>query len=107
MGRQRVFKNDAERQRAYRKRLAAKMNGNVAVIPVVKRRRAPSRPKRLAAVIREVQDLHQEYEHWFESFPEPLRESEQADRLAEVIGQLESVIDLLSDISPPKGFGRD
>lgn len=51
--------------------------------------------------------MHQEYERWLESLPESLQEGDQAARLTETIDQLASVLDILSDIDPPKGFGRD
>lgn len=114
MGRRRLYNTDADRQRAHRQRVAARLDEKFAqagsmratTVPA-KARRAPSRPARLAAVVAEVQQLQHEYEQWLESLPESLQESEQADRLTETVGQLESILDLLSDLNPPRGFGRD
>jgi len=55
----------------------------------------------------DVQQLHQEYEQWLESLPESLQDTEQANRLTETVEQLATVLDVLSDLNPPKGFGRD
>lgn len=106
MGRSRIYASAAERQRAYRKRLAAKQAGT-APKPDGRRRRQPSRPARLAAVRSAVVQLFDEYEDWLAAVPESLQDSDQAQRLAETIDQLAAVIDLLSDIDPPRGFGRD
>jgi hypothetical protein len=54
-----------------------------------------------------VVQLFDEYEDWLAAVPESLQGSEQAQRLSETIDQLAAVIDLLSDIEPPRGFGRD
>jgi hypothetical protein len=106
MARKRLFENHAERQRAYRDRLAERLNGqNPAPTPKV--RRSPSRPARVAALIAEVERLKQEYERWLESLPEPLQEGDQADRLRDTVEQLEAIGELLSDLDPPRGFGRD
>jgi hypothetical protein len=39
--------------------------------------------------------------------PESLSESGQANMLAETIDLLSNVVELLSEICPPRGFGRD
>jgi hypothetical protein len=54
-----------------------------------------------------VVQLFDEYEDWLAALPESLQDSDQATRLTETIDQLAAVIDLLSDIDPPRGFGRD
>jgi hypothetical protein len=100
----RVYTSNAERQKAYRLRHAARLK---APPEPRTRRRQTSRPARLAALLTAVEELQQEYETWRDSLPESLRESEQADRLTETIEQLETVGELLSQIQPPKGFGRD
>ncbi|MGI5845533.1 MAG: hypothetical protein ACOX9B_15375 [Candidatus Xenobium sp.] len=106
MGRSRIYASAAERQRAYRRRLAA---GQAAPAPPPESRprRQPSRPARLAAVRSAVVQLFDEYENWLAAVPESLQESGQAQRLAETIDQLAAVVDLLCDIDPPRGFGRD
>lgn len=105
MGRNRVYASSAERQRAYRLRAAA---GREEVHPVPSaRRRAPSRPARLAALCTAAEELRQEYEAWLESLPETLQDSSQGKKLAETVEQLEAVVDLLAAIDPARGFGRD
>lgn len=115
MGRSRIYASAAERQRAYRQRLATKYAGTPpqpagpgpSAGGESRRRRQPSRPARLTAVRSAVVQLFDEYEDWLASVPESLQDSEQAQRLTETIDQLATVIDLLSDIDPPRGFGRD
>jgi hypothetical protein len=48
-----------------------------------------------------------EYQDWLEAMPEQLEESPLADKLRETIDQLNEVVDLLSSLDLPKGFGRD
>lgn len=102
MARNRIHGDNADRQRAYRDRLKSG-----ATQAIAKRRRPPSRPLRLARVTLEVQTLALEYEHWLTALPESLQESELGTRLTEVVEQLTGVAELLADIDPPKGFGRD
>lgn len=107
VGRSRIYPSAAERQRAYRQRLAAANQAGTVPTPESRRRRQPSRPARLAAVRSAVEQLLDEYEDWLAAVPESLQDSEQAERLRETIDQLAAVIDLLSAIDPPRGFGRD
>jgi hypothetical protein len=39
--------------------------------------------------------------------PDSLQDGDQGARLAETIEQLGLVVDTLSEINPPRGFGRD
>jgi hypothetical protein len=108
VSRKRVYATNAQRQQAYRHRLAERLKGHRSASPIPpKLRRPPSRPARLAALMADVQDLLQEYEHWFDSLPESLGDSEMADRLRETVDQMESILDMLSDLRLPRGFGRD
>jgi hypothetical protein len=108
MSRIRVYANAAERQRAYRLRLLSAKESLGSVEPQPRKpQRAVSRPRRLAAVLAEVQRLQQEYEHWLEVLPEPLQDTEIGAHLAETIEQLAGVVDLLAQIQLPRGFGRD
>jgi len=111
MSRIRVYLNAAERTRAYRLRLLAAAQESSALAPVEpqqpKRQRTVSRPKRLATLLVEAQCLQQEYEHWLEVLPESLQDTDLAARLAETIEQLAAVADLIAEIQPPRGFGRD
>lgn len=103
MGRTRIYANSADRQRAYRTRQAAVPSST----STGRRSRPPSRPKRLIAIQDAVQALLEEYEGWRERMPEFVRDTEQGARLDETIDQLTTVADVLADIQPPQGFGRD
>jgi len=104
MGRIKVYENATERQRAHRARAAPKP---VSAPVAVTKKCNLSRPKRLAAIEQEVQSLISEYESWAESLPESLADSSQASMLAETIELLTNVADLLGEVNPPRGFGRD
>lgn len=106
MSRTRLYANDAERQKAYRLRQTAAQRSPKQQAPVRPSRR-PSRPARLAALQVEASKLRDEYEGWLENLPESLAESDQANLLTEAVEQLQSVVDLLSEIQVPRGFGRD
>lgn len=106
MGRHRLYAADAERQQAYRRR-SSSIQPTTAVFTPVQRHRQPSRPARLASLLRAVEDLKGEYEAWLDSLPEPLRDGTLAERLAETIEQLDSVVDSMAEIQLPKGYGRD
>lgn len=105
MGRHRLYASAADRQAAYRIRTAAQ--GETAPQMLKKPRRPPSKPTRLATLQRTTEDLQHEYEAWLESLPENLQDGDMAGRLTETIEQLEAVVGLLSEITPPRGFGRD
>ena len=109
MPRHRMHASAAERQKAYRQRVAAVRAGTPpAAQPVpVKRKRPPSRPVRLAQLLRDIQALAAEYEDWLAALPEPLQDTALADKLSETIEGLNGAADVLSDVDPPKGFGRD
>lgn len=104
MGRISQYATAAERQKAYRQRLAAR-----SPEPLVRRAggRPKSRPARLADLQSAAQQLLEEYQDWLDSIPEPLQDSRQAELLGETVDQLAAVIDILSEIQPPRGFGRD
>lgn len=103
MGRIKVYANATERQRAYRAR-APKLDAP-AITP--RKERLNSRPMRLAAIEQQIQILLEEYEGWAERMPESLRGSDQAEMLADTIEKLTNLNDILSEINPPRGFGRD
>lgn len=105
MGRARVYASDADRQRAYRARLGA---GRPQAAPAAATpRRPPSRPSRLTRLAADIQALALEYERWLAALPDSLSETEQAARLTETVEQLTAAAELLVDVEPPKGFGRD
>lgn len=66
-----------------------------------------SRPARLEDVRQAVCELRQEYDSWLAALPPSLVDGVLAEGLAETVEQLEAVSDLLADLEPPKGFGRD
>lgn len=104
MGRKRLYGTPAERQRAYRTRRAA----DHPQVPLPRKTtRRPSRPRRLAAIEDAVQEVLGEYEEWRENLPESLAGTDQAARLDATIESLTAVVDILGDIDPPLGFGRD
>jgi hypothetical protein len=108
MPRNRQYANDADRQKAYRERLAALGPGRpVPPASPVKRKRHLSRPARLEQLRKDVQTLAAEYEDWLNALPEPLQESAISEKLAETVEQLNEAADLLNAVEPPKGFGRD
>ena len=84
MGRNRLYATDAERQAAYRAR-----NATTAPLRASPGKRPPSRPARLAAIQRTLQELLDEYERWLERLPESLQDTDQAERLKETITLLE------------------
>jgi len=65
-----------------------------------------SRPQRVKSIINELVGLSGEYDHWLNRMPENLLESELASELEETITQLEEVVDILSQLDLPRGFGR-
>lgn len=106
MPRPRVHATAADRQRAYRARLASRLPKPPSP-PKRSARRPPSRPARLAALAQGVDDLLGEYQAWFEALPESMKDGSQADKLRETIESLEEAAELLGAIDPPRGFGRD
>lgn len=102
MPRPRTYATAAERQRAYRARLATQQP------PAPPRlSRPPSRPARIAALEASVRALQAEYEAWLDALPETLAQGDQAGMLQATIEQLEAAADLLAEVEPPRGFGRD
>lgn len=105
MSRPRIHASNAARQRAYRRRTATIREAPQA--PPSPPRRATSRPARLAVLRIEAEALRQEDQGWLDSLPDSLQDGDQGARLAETIEQLGLVVDTLSEINPPRGFGRD
>jgi len=103
---QKQYANAAERQRAHRQRVQARLAGLLPVTPPPKPPRKLTRPKRLALMEGELQALSQEYEAWLNAMPDNLRESELAVQLQETIDQLQEALDAVTSIDPPRGFGR-
>ena len=107
MARERIYSNSAERQKAYRERVALNRANPSAPAVVPRKSRQPSRPKRLAAAERELRTLSTEYQAWLDNLPEFLEGSEQAELLSQAIEQLTDFADSIADITLPRGFGRD
>lgn len=105
MGRKALYPNAAERQRAYRARVAARNAERPDRISSPRKRRM-SRPAKLTAIITVAEELLTEYQHWRDNLPESLAETDQAESLEETIGLLEQAVDLLTQIQPPLGYGR-
>lgn len=102
MARQRLYSSNAERQKAFRDRQKKPPVKKKVPIP-----RPLSRPKRLQALLKEAEALLEGYAAWLENLPENLQGCGMADRLQETVDTLEQVVDLVSSIEAPKGFGRD
>ena len=89
----------AERQARWRARHAG--------LPVTRWRRPVdrrSRPQRWRAAVAELVSLQDEYTQWFETLPEPLRDTATGEALQAIVA-----FDLgeLAELDPPRGFGRD
>lgn len=105
MPRPRTYATAAERQRAYRARLEARQPP--APPGPARPSRPASRPARIAALEASVRALQAEYEGWLDALPETLAHGGQVDLLQATIEQLEAAADLLAEVQPPRGFGRD
>lgn len=105
MGRKPIYSSAAERQSSYRARKAGQPK-ETTIGPLAKKRRPPSRPARLVAATEALQNLHDEWQEWRDNQPESFEGTEQYEQLTETVELLEQVLDLLSDINPPLGFGR-
>ena len=94
--------SDAERQARYRARRQAEQT------PSRVRYRRPAdrrdRPQRWHDAVAELLALQAEYAAWCDALPNSLRDSATAEALQAI---LELDLDVLADIEPPRGFGRD
>lgn len=107
MARERVHGSAAERQKAYRARLAAR--NQLSSIPPEPRKvpRKLSRPALLQTALDTVLALQMEYEHWRSRLPDFQEGTEQQAKLDDTIDSLEQAAEILANIDPPKGYGRD
>jgi len=103
MGRPRKYSSAAEKQHAYRER---RRGDNHPPVPVSVRPRQKSRPARLQAIEAELRDLATGYQHWLETMPANLSDTDLAERLEAIAQQLETLADEVGDLDPPRGFGR-
>ncbi len=94
--------SDAERQARYRARRQAEQT------PFRVRYRRPAdrraRPQRWHDAVAELLALQAEYAAWCDALPDSLRDSATAEALQAII---DLDLDVLADIEPPRGFGRD
>ena len=94
--------SNAERQARYRARHQAEPR------PVVVRYRRPmdrrARPQRWCEAAAELVALQAEYVAWFDALPDSLRDSSTAEALQAIV---DLDLDVLIEIEPPRGFGRD
>ena len=100
-----IHQSAADKQRAYRQRLQARLAGLCPKAPARRPKRV-SRPERLARVLSEIQDLAEGYQAWLDRMPPNLAESDQAERLQETIDLFQQAVEALDQIDPPRGFGR-
>ena len=104
MGRNRIYASAADRQKAYRDRTATCQPISPKPTPTGRR---PSRPARLRALITDILALRTEYEAWRDRLPDFREGSDEETRVTETIDLLDQAADILSEIEPPRGYGRD
>ena len=91
---------DAERQARYQARRQAEQ-----APPMIRYRRPAdrrARPQRWRDAVAELLALQAEYAAWRDALPDSLRDGATADALHAIVE-----LDVLVDIEPPRGFGRD
>jgi hypothetical protein len=94
--------SDAERQARFRaRRQAEQASPRVRYRRPVDRR---TRPQRSRDAVAELLALQAEYAAWCDALPDSLRDSATAEALQAIV---ELDLDVLADIEPPRGFGRD
>jgi hypothetical protein len=94
--------SDAERQARYRARRQAEQAS-----PLIRYRRPADRrprPQRWRDAVAELLALQAEYAAWCDTLPDSLRGSATAEALQAIV---DLDLDVLADIEPPRGFGRD
>jgi hypothetical protein len=94
--------SDAERQARYRARRQAEQAS-----PLIRYRRPAdrrTRPQRWRDAVAELLALQTEYAAWCDALPDSLRSGATAEALQAIV---ELDLDVLADIEPPRGFGRD
>ena len=94
--------SDAERQARYRARRQAEQAS-----PLIRYRRPAdrrARPQRWRDAVAELLVLQAEYAAWHDALPDSFRDSATAEALQAIV---DLDLDVLADIAPPRGFGRD
>lgn len=105
MGRKRIHTTAAERQKSYRARVSNQASTPHPAVP--RKPKKVSRPARLVALETGIRTLLEEYEDWLSQIPETLEATAQVALLTEAIEKLTDAAELLAEITPPRGFGRD
>ena len=106
MPRPKKYASVAERQRAHRARVKERL-AQLQPLPIpTKKPRKLTRPARLERVAEELRALADEYQDWLDAQPANLASAELTERLEETIGQLQTALETLEMIDPPRGFGR-
>ncbi len=103
---QKKYATDAERQRAHRLRVKERLAGLQPAPPQPAQQRMPPRPRRLQLVADELRTLQDGYQSWLDATPANLAEGETAESLRKTLDYLQSAIDAVESIEPPRGFGR-
>ena len=94
--------SNAVRQARYRARLQA--NQTAPVIRYRRPRDKRSRARRWDDAVAELLALQAEYTAWHEALPETLASTATAEALQAIVGL---DLEILADIVPPRGYGRD
>jgi hypothetical protein len=92
---------NAERQARYRARKAEQVGSTIRYRRPADRR---TRPQRWHDAVAELLALQADYTAWADALPEALRDTATAEALQAIVN-----LDLteLTDIQPPRGYGRD
>jgi hypothetical protein len=92
---------NAERQARYRARKAEQAGTTMSYRRPADRR---TRPQRWHAAVAELLALQAEYTAWADALPDALRDTATAEALQDIVD-----LDLseLTEIEPPRGYGRD
>jgi hypothetical protein len=92
---------NAERQARYRARKAEQVGSTIRYRRPADRR---TRPQRWHDAVAELLALQADYTAWADALPEALRDTATAEALQAIVD-----LDLteLTDIQPPRGYGRD
>ncbi len=90
----------AEKQRRYRERLKA----GAAPVHTRKPRNRRSRPQRWHDAVAELRALQEHYRDCLDKHPDSLGDTPYGERLQAIV---ETDIEALEEIEPPRGYGRD
>ena len=95
--------SNAERQRTHRQRVKARLAGLPRpATPPQKPLPKPSRPKQLGQALKLLQGLADGHAGWLAALPANLAESNTAERLRETIDHLQTALDEIEAIDPPR-----